>query len=311
MEKMNLLQFATEHTGLILAFYLAGTALFSWLVMKLFGRNSLRLFALLFLFNTLMVLVGPIMTLLLYLYLHYNNRKIPRINAHVLDRDQLQRSFPHVERMYGEGPLEKLLGDVQIPEMRKVQILTHITEKLSRSDVALLHASLSGRSDESRLLSFGVLNGMEQQLNDRISHLLQKLEHEEDATQKAIYEKEIAYLYREFVYYGLVSEELESFYLKNAVTYAVRALKAYPQSAELYLLLGKIYLYVKEYDQAQKAFALAMQDPRFAEETLPYMAELSFMKKDFKAFREILPKLSELRYSPRASRFTSLWKEAS
>ena len=152
---------------------------------------------------------------------------------------------------------------------------------------------------------------MEQNLNDRIGDLQKKAEAEEDAVQKAIYEKELAYLYREFVYYQLVSKELEPFYLEQAARHALRAMKAYPDSAELYLFLGKIYLYVHDYTQAHNAFAKAMEDPRYAAETLPYMAELAFRRKDYEAFRALLPGLRRLRYSPRASKFVSLWQEAS
>ncbi|HHD77657.1 MAG TPA: hypothetical protein ENK97_02615, partial [Campylobacteraceae bacterium] len=189
----------------LLLLYLAATGLFSYVTMRLFGRNSVRVFALLFLFNTLMVVVGPLLTLLFYFYLTHNKRKIPVINAHLLDVAQLQRHFPLVKRHYGEGPPERLLNGAESPEGRKVRLLTHLIRKLERQDVRLLQSTLSGKSDEGRLLSFGVLNNMEQRLNDRISDLQERLAQENDAVQRAIYEQEIAYLYREFVYYGLVT----------------------------------------------------------------------------------------------------------
>jgi tetratricopeptide (TPR) repeat protein len=149
---------------------------------------------------------------------------------------------------------------------------------------------------------------MEQRLNDRIGDLQERLSHEHDSVQRAIYEQEIAYLYREFVYYGLVTKELEPFYLRNAAGHALRALEAYPDPAEVYLLLGKIYLYVYDFKNAGRAFTKAMEDPRYAEETLPYLAELTFAQKDFKNFRKILPALRRLHYSPKASKLTSLWR---
>jgi tetratricopeptide (TPR) repeat protein len=265
-------------------------------------------FIFLIIFNSTIILLGPIFTILLYFYLTKEKKEIQELKTKSIDMNQLKLSYPMVDKIYSQGPLENLLKNDKASEDRKVNILSYITNKLHSDDMRLLHSTLSSRSDESRLLCFGAINQIEKKLNDQISDALKAIEITQDTKEKSNYQKKIAHLYWEFIYYQLVSKDLQDFYLHNAKDFALKALKDDYDKVELYLLLGKINLKMKLYDESLEALKEVIKSPYFREGALPYLAELYFEKRNFKALKEVLHEIKKIKYTPKALMISSLWR---
>ncbi len=296
----------------LITFYLVGVSILSYyFVMKIVEVKKIWSFIFLVIFNIMMVIVGPIFTILLYFYLTKEKKEVQELKTESIDMNQLKLSYPIVDKMYSEGPLENLLKDDKASEERKVNILSYITNKLHSDDIRLLHSTLSSRSDESRLLCFGAINQIEKKLNDQISDALKAIEITQNNKEKSSYKKKIAHLYWEFIYYQLVSKDLQDFYLNNAKDFALKALKDDYDKVELYLLLGKINLKMKLYDESLDALKEAIKSPYFREGALPYLAQLYFEKRDFKALKEVLNEIKKIEYTPKALMISSLWREKS
>ncbi len=265
-------------------------------------------FLFLLIFNSTMVIVGPIFTVLLYFYLTKEKKEVQELKTEKIDMNQLKLSYPIVNKIYSEGPLENLLKDDNASEDRKVNILSYIVNKLHGDDMRLLHSTLSSRSDESRLLCFGAINQIEKKLNDQISDLIKKIENSQDKIKKSSYQKKVAHLYWEFIYYQLVSKDLQGFYLDNAKKFATQALKDDYDKVELYFLLGKINLKMKLYSESLENLKKVVENQYFREGALPYLAELYFENRDFKALKEVLNEIKDIKYTPKALMISSLWR---
>ncbi len=289
--------------------YLLVVALFSYILADLMKIKKFWAFIFLFIFNTIIIIVGPIFSILLYFYISREKKEVGELKIHKLDLPQLTLSYPIVNKLYGEGPLENLLRDKEVLEDRKVKILSYITSQLQSDDMRLIHSTLSSKSDESRLLCFGTINQIEKRLNDQINYNLNAIENCKDNSIINVYEKEIAHLYWEFIYYQLVSKDLQGFYLENAKTFAFKALDSDYDKVELYFLLGKINLKMNLYDEAEDALVKTVQNRYLRESALPYLMQLYFEKRDFKKFREILDEMQSIEYTPKILIMRSLWSK--
>ena len=254
--------------GGFIFWYLSGVALFSYLMFRASGFKNPWGLLLLFLFNSVMVGVGPILTILLYFYLVKRDKNSVQIKIHSLDLQQLKISYPIITRDYREGPLERFLMNETSSQERKVKLLSYLKEKFDKDDMRLFQATLSGKGDESRLFCFGIINQMEKTLNDKINDLSQKLLKCNDPIKKSEYEKELGSLYWEFVYNRLVSKDLEEFYLKHAKKYILNTINSNPKDIELLILLAKIYLKMQKYDDAIKIFEDAAKNRLYKDEIL-------------------------------------------
>ncbi len=291
-----------------LIWYLCSVALFSYLMFKASGFKSFWSLMLLFLFNSIMIIVGPILTLLLYFYLSKADQKRQRRNFKTLDMDRLKITYPIVTRDYRQGPLENLLMNEKSSQKRKIEILSYLKENFHKDDMRIFYNTLSGKGDESRLFCFGAINQMEKKLNRRINDLSNKISKCDDLIKKSEYESEMAHLYWDFVYYRLISKDLEAFYLNNAKLYVQKALKIDPDDMRLNLLLAKIDLKMKNFGESAKTFEKVISNPLYKDSALPYLAQVYFEKRDFKKLRQILDEIKDIKYNTKILSLTSLYK---
>jgi len=291
----------------LLMIYVLITALFSFFIVEKMELKKFRAFLFIFVFNLVMNIAGFVFSTFLYLYFNREKRKKEMLKINYLDMEILTLSFPKIKMEYGEGPLENLLKNQRVPEDRKVEILSYLKNGLEPDDIRLFYETLSSKSDESRLLSFGKIGRMEKEINDKIEHILNKIKENRDKKMNFLYKKEIAKLYFEYFYYDLAQGDLKEFYLQKAVDFACESLDEKPNQSELYLLLGRIYLELKKYDKALSAFKRAMEDELLEENALPYIAQLYFETRDFRSLKKTVDKMKKLKYNPKVAIMTSLW----
>ncbi len=291
----------------IFIIYILANALFSSFMKNLMGFKSKRAFWLLFLLNTLLNIAGIIFTFILYFYLKRSQRKCPDMDAKELDMDMLDLYYPKVKFDYRKGALKELLIDEKAKEDRKVKVLSYFKDDLKKEDMKLFHATLSSRSDESRLLSFGVINQLEKKLNDSINESLKKIEVFEDKKELFKEYKNLAKLYFEYVYYEIATGDLKDFYLKKAEEAAIKALEIESEDEELYMILGKIYLQKKEYEKAASYFE-NIEDPFLKKSAFSYLSEIYFEKRDFDKFKKSIKALNDIKYNPKILSLLSLWR---
>lgn len=193
----------------------------------------------------------------------------------------LQEITP-IEIQYGEGGvIRDLLNQNEDVKKRTKALfmLNHI--QLSKVN-HLIQKLLPEQADEMRLLAFSILEGQEDAISKRINELLPKLKQANLSSRKeAKIKKEIAEHYWELVYNHLLAQELENIIVEKAMSYAQLASKILTEDPSVWVLLGKIYKYSKDYDKAEKAFEKAMKLNIQPAQILPYLAEIKYMLKDY------------------------------
>jgi tetratricopeptide (TPR) repeat protein len=140
-----------------------------------------------------------------------------------------------------------------------------------------------------RLLAFSILEEQESNITKKIEQLFSMLASDNlSANMVAQCNKNVALLYWELIYHHLVSPEVETLILNKAQSYALAALKVLKNDAALWVLLGKIYKYVKQYDKAEDALLKAFSCKASPAQVLPYFAEMKYNIRDYQAMQYYL-----------------------
>ena len=159
----------------------------------------------------------------------------------------------------------------------------------------LFYKLLPDTSDEMRLLAFGILDGQEDMITNRINKLYSMLERKNLSYEAyAKLEKDLALQYWELIYSHLIAPELEESILEKALSYALSAVKVLNEDASIWILLGKIYKHSKHYSQAEHAFTKAISFKISPTQVLPYLAEIKFITRDYTAMHNYLIKSETL-----------------
>lgn len=202
-------------------------------------------------------------------------------------------------------PAEKLsLEETIIPDIEKRSFGEAVWDKLNEKlvlliakfpsprSVQLLKRALSAEEDEIRLIAFSAISRMEKEIFERINVLLKKLEKAKNPDELFRIYSSLAELYWEPVFLNIADEELAEFYLKTALDYGLKALKI-NEDGKLLFLIGRIYLRLKEYDKAELFLKRAVGEGIPVEKVAPYLMEVYFVKKNWKALRNIARHLKD------------------
>lgn len=161
---------------------------------------------------------------------------------------------------------------------------------------------------------------------------------------------ELAFLYWELVYTEISHESLKNNFLNSAITYAaiakehyiplldviVKKIRQYEKEneqllhidklrnerkkledtyatcAKLYTLMGRIYMYQKEYEKAKEEFTVAKELlPEHSTLIIPYLAEVYYITHKYKIAKTILNQTKELKLNAKLYPIMLQWESAS
>lgn len=218
-------------------------------------------------------------------YLHERSHKYVEVFDATINLEEIRPFYAK----YGAGgaSLRLLKQDETASERSKA--LFNLSKTNMSNINTLIGQLLPDPSDEMRLLAFNILDEQENRIAQRLSQSFAML-----ATAKknhplyAQCEKNLAMLYWELIYDHLISPELEDSIVKKAISYALSASKILKNDATLWILLGKIYNYLKQYHKAEKAFNQVVLSETSAASVLPYLAEIKFKVHDYGAVQDYL-----------------------
>jgi polysaccharide biosynthesis protein PelE len=189
----------------------------------------------------------------------------------------------------------------------KINALTTINLEASSRVNLINRTLLSETTDEIRLLAFSLLAKQENEINEQINHLLNKLKATANNFNPAKICKYLALLYWKLIEFNLVQEDFLDFTINKSLTYANKALEEYPEDNALWALLGRIYILQnnipKAYDALNRATRLHASDRKI----LPYLAELSFKNKNYAEMKNYLFMNNSLRDVPALFPIMNFW----
>lgn len=208
------------------------------------------------------------------------------------------------------GQVRNQLSSITVPLELRMKALLALQEVPGRQASEILRDVMADPSDDLRLLAFGMLDGKEKQLNERIHAASEALKAAKDPQAEFAASKQLAELYWELVYQGLVQGDMRRYALEQVKKHVGKALAHHQADGGLWVIAGRMRMLEKDYDGARSAFETAVekQFPRVRVE--PYLAELAFLRRDFAAVRQHMNKIQKEGRSQQMALVADYWGQA-
>jgi len=269
-----------------------------------YQRNLLFIFF----FNMALPFIGVIFTSwLVYYLLHVRYAKVLK-HTKSINLEELDQEFPKVKRAFGEGSMVGLMADALAPQELRMKALSAMAENMTQKNVAVIKNSLSEKDDEIRLYSFSLIDNMEHGINNKIHDASQRYKEEKDEAKRLKAAKELAFLYWEMIYFDLSDDVLKNYLINESYSYAKVCSRADMSDSDINVLLGKIYLARKEYDNATTQFVMAIESGVDYSYMIPYLAELYFKRGNYKSIRAMFSMVDTLNLNATMNPVLDQWK---
>lgn len=216
---------------------------------------------------------------------------------------------PHDERVdapHTHGPVRAQLSDPATPVETRMRALLSIQDLPSRVANPVIRSMLADPSDDVRLVAYGILDGREKRINARIQAARAQLEGA-DPTGRLIADKELAELYWELVYQGLVQGDLQKHAAAQARAHFDAALAFAPDDAALWALGGRLAVFAGQYERAWHAFSRAIEFGLPEMRALPYLAEVAYRMRRFDRVRQLLGRIAQGAHTQRMAQVIHFW----
>lgn len=216
---------------------------------------------------------------------------------------------PHDDRPllpHTHGPVRAQLTDPSSPVETRMRALLSIQDLPSRVANPIIRNMLADPSDDVRLVAYGILDSREKRINARIQAARTRLQGADPATRLPA-EKELAELYWELVYQGLVQGDLQKHAAAQSRMHFDSALKLAPEDAALWALGGRLANFAGQYERAWHAFTRAMEFGLPEVRVLPYLAEVAFRMRRFDQVRELLERIAQTSHTQRMAQVIDYW----
>lgn len=217
----------------------------------------------------------------------------------------------HEGTAFRSGQVRGRLSDKSAALDVRLQALTAVQDAPARTTGELLRDLLADPLEDLRLLAYGLLDGKEKAITQRITterEALKKLDAERDRSDVIATNKRIAELYWELIYQHLVQGDLLTFTAQEAYAHAEAALLIDNQDFGLWFLLGRIGLARNDLQGASEAFDIALTHGFPRERALPYLAELRYRQRKFSDVLMVVGELQQQRNAPMLEPVLRYWK---
>jgi len=214
---------------------------------------------------------------------------------------------------YGRGArLKAELQNADLDTSFRMTALLAMQSMPARTVSPLLQSMLADPLDDIRLLAYGILDNREKGLTQRILAQRAKLDGKSqpaatgDARRAA--NKALAQLYSELIYEHLVKGDVYRNAADQADAYASAALEADPSDASLWRLRGRLALDQRKLDAAAAMLQRAIDCGFPRERMLPYLAEVAYLRRDYRRVRELLAEVDRHETLPTLRAVLDYWR---
>lgn len=295
---------------LLALFSLCVALLAAGLLRKRFSDSYGIVLLLFWTLNMAAPIIGSLATLWLVYYLLSVRYEEVLTETNTIDMSEFYSDFPRVQRIFGEGSMHEILSNEEISGSLKMKALVSLAENTRKNEISLIKNALSDRNDEIRLYSFAIIDRLERNINNRIHLMLDEYNKLTGAEKRAEAAGKIAHLYWEMLYFELTDEDLKQFIAREVDRYASEALEKKPDDPSLNTLLGKCCLMTGQYRRARRYFETILTRFDILKNSItPYLAELYFIKHDYRHVRELMHDADGLRSNQLLNPIIEIWNE--
>jgi polysaccharide biosynthesis protein PelE len=143
------------------------------------------------------------------------------------------------------------------------------------------------------LLAYGLLDGKEKQISQRILIEQEQLKTSDEAQELYAAHRRLAELNWELIYQRMVQGDMRRYSGDQSLEHAKQALAIKPDDAGLWFMCARVLLSQERPDDAESALnrarTLGMPDVQL----LPYFAEMAFERRDLQQVQDCLSQLQE------------------
>ncbi|MDX1587822.1 MAG: HEAT repeat domain-containing protein [Oleiphilaceae bacterium] len=209
-----------------------------------------------------------------------------------------------LQTVYSQGGLRQVLREAGNPDKR-LQALIATRQMHPREAIDILREALKDPTDDVRLLAYSMLEQKEKQLA-RQGGLLQQALTRETGPQRVQTQRRLAQIRWEMAYLGLAQGGLRLYYLNQAAELLREILVTGSRHSD-WRLLGRVEMALDNNLAAEDAFTAALENGAVAEQIRPYLAELAFMRRDFRAVQSHLAACQPDRLHPATRPLMEAW----
>lgn len=262
----------------------------------------------LFAFNFFMPIVGLLCVTIGLLLGFWLPRRHTKNDFDIMSNPRFTTHRNHEGTGFRGGQVRAQLGNSNAPLDQRMKALAAVQDTPARATGSLLRGLLADPTDDIRLLAYGILDGKEKNITQRIMDNRHLLQESKDPAEQFGLNKLIAELYWELIYQDLVQGDMRIFSAEQVRKYAHEALQVDADDAGLWFLLTRLELACGEVDAAEYALYHAQQGSFARERLLPYLAELRFLQRRFDEVRELFDELTHRPGVPALAQSRRFWR---
>lgn len=194
-----------------------------------------------------------------------------------------------------------------LPAEKKIQVLLSLQEQSGAGSAQMLREALRDGDDEIRLLAYAIIDRKEKSLMQHILDGHARLKTLIGDDQRLGELKRLSDLYWELLHQGLAQGDLRQYTQERALAITEEALSLQPTSVALRIRRARLHLLGGNHALAFDDLEWSHASGAAASQTVPYMAEIAFRRRDFGRTRDLLAQLAPHALSPRLRRLVDLW----
>lgn len=212
---------------------------------------------------------------------------------------------------FDRGGLRARLIKTAIPTETRLQSISALQHLPTVATSSVLRTLLDDPIEDIRLVAFGMLDKEEKQITGRIHKLLNRPPQEYDSPREHfLYNKQLAELYWELAYSGIVQGDLRNYTLNNALEHAETAQGQHDADPGLLFLTARILDALGCFDEAIAKMQTAIELGLPKHRALPYLAEMAFERGDYQNARQLLDEIGSALVTPRLRPVVDYWTGA-
>ncbi|NPA60865.1 MAG: hypothetical protein GXO06_01095 [Epsilonproteobacteria bacterium] len=271
---------------------------------KRYKPYKFEIFIFFLVINIGLLFIGFILTIIMVLFgLSWATHRVSRPIYEAVQFEEETEKFPMVYSKFQEGILSMEGSNRErISSDEKIKSLKILYDSNAQGNIGRIKRFLSDSSDETRLYAFALVSTFEKKLNDLITELQRKIE-DAKGSRLEQYQFELANTYWQFIFHGVADEQLAGFY----TTKIENILKDIKSNASAFMLLGKIHLFNKRYEEAERAFLRAMELGVPKKATYTFLAEIKFGLKKYNEVNRFILK-DEFNIDLRLKPLITMWE---
>lgn len=259
-----------------------------------FITSKVKIVLFISMFNIILPIIGSFFTAWIVYYLLHIKYEETLDHVEYINMIDFENMFPLVNRILPEGGIKNLMLDERSDTSLRMKALVSLANNASRDELKLIKKCLSDKNDEIRLYSFAIIDKEERLINTKIHTQLEKLNEVVSSDEKLKAAEELVCLYWDMIYLELSDKALTYFIAEEIKRYAKIVLDIEPENIKVHVALGKMYLYNKNFSKAEKHFKIAIKKGPNTDFNIPYLAEIYYNKRDFKAVKSLLERGQQL-----------------